>query len=32
MKIMTRIMGLMLAAVAVQFLINALRDLKLIPP
>lgn len=32
MKIMTRIMGLMLAAVAVQFLINAFRDLKLIPP
>lgn len=31
MRIITRIMGLMLAAVAVQFFINALRDLKLIP-
>ena len=31
MKIITRVMGLMLAAVAVQFLINALRDLKVIP-
>lgn len=31
MKITTRIMGLLLAAVACQFMINALRDLKLIP-
>jgi multiple antibiotic resistance protein len=31
LKITTRIMGLMLAAVASQFMINALRDLKLVP-
>lgn len=31
MKITTRIMGLLLAAVASQFMINALRDLGLIP-
>lgn len=31
MRIATRIMGLLLAAVASQFMINALRDLKLIP-
>lgn len=31
MKITTRIMGLLLAAVASQFMINALRELKLIP-
>jgi multiple antibiotic resistance protein len=28
MKIMTRLMGLLLAAVAVQFILNALRDLR----
>ncbi len=32
MKLTTRIMGLMLAAVAFQFMVNALRDLKVIPP
>jgi len=31
MKITTRIMGLLLAAVACQFMINALKDLKLLP-
>jgi multiple antibiotic resistance protein len=31
MKITTRIMGLLLAAVASQFLINALKELKLVP-
>lgn len=31
MRIVTRIMGLLLAAVASQFMINALRELKLIP-
>ena len=31
MKITTRIMGLLLAAVASQFMINALRELKLVP-
>src|SRR6266540_595642 len=31
MKITTRIMGLLLAAVACQFMINALRELKLLP-
>ena len=32
MKITTRIMGLLLAAVAFQFMIDALRELKLVPP
>jgi multiple antibiotic resistance protein len=32
MKITTRIMGLLLAAVACQFVLNALRDLKVIAP
>src|SRR5713226_1393514 len=32
MKLTTRIMGLMLAAVAFQFFVNALKDLKVIPP
>jgi multiple antibiotic resistance protein len=32
MKITTRIMGLLLAAVACQFALNALRDLKVIAP
>ena len=31
LKITTRIMGLLLAAVASQFMINALRELKLVP-
>jgi len=31
MKIMTRLMGLLLAAVAVQFILNALKDIQLIP-
>jgi multiple antibiotic resistance protein len=31
MKLATRLMGLMLAAVAFQFMVNALRDLKVIP-
>ena len=31
MKITTRLMGLLLAAVAVQFILNALKDIKLIP-
>ncbi len=31
MKLTTRIMGLMLAAVAFQFMVNALKDLKVIP-
>ena len=31
MKITTRIMGLLLAAVASQFMINALRELKVVP-
>ena len=31
MKITTRIMGLLLASVALQFMINALRELKLMP-
>jgi multiple antibiotic resistance protein len=31
MKLTTRIMGLLLAAVAVQFMVNGLRDLGLIP-
>jgi multiple antibiotic resistance protein len=31
MRIATRIMGLVLAAVAVQFMINALKELKLVP-
>ena len=31
MKLTTRIMGLMLAAVAFQFMVNALRDLRIIP-
>ena len=31
MKITTRIMGLLLAAVACQFMINALRDLGIVP-
>jgi multiple antibiotic resistance protein len=30
-RITTRLMGLLLAAVACQFMINALRDLKLVP-
>lgn len=30
-KIITRIMGLLLAAVAIQFLLNGLRDLQIIP-
>jgi small neutral amino acid transporter SnatA (MarC family) len=29
MKVTTRIMGLLLAAVAVQFMLNAIRDLRL---
>jgi multiple antibiotic resistance protein len=32
MKITTRVMGLLLAAVAFQFLIDALRDLKVLAP
>ena len=32
MKLTTRIMGLMLAAVAFQFMVNALRELRVIPP
>ena len=32
MKLTTRIMGLLLAAVAFQFMVNALRDLRVIPP
>jgi multiple antibiotic resistance protein len=32
MKLTTRIMGLLLAAVAFQFLVNALQQLKVIPP
>jgi multiple antibiotic resistance protein len=32
MKITTRIMGLLLAAIASQFAINALRELKVLPP
>jgi multiple antibiotic resistance protein len=32
MRIATRIMGLLLAAIALQFLINALRELKVVPP
>jgi len=32
MKLATRIMGLMLAAVAFQFMVNALKDLKVIAP
>jgi multiple antibiotic resistance protein len=32
MRIATRIMGLLLAAVASQFMINALRELKIVPP
>lgn len=32
MKLATRLMGLMLAAIAFQFMVNALRDLKVIPP
>jgi multiple antibiotic resistance protein len=32
LKITTRLMGLLLAAVAFQFMIDALRDLKLAPP
>jgi len=32
MKLTTRIMGLMLAAVAFQFMVNALKDLKVIAP
>jgi multiple antibiotic resistance protein len=31
LRLTTRIMGLLLAAIAMQFLINALRDLKLVP-
>jgi multiple antibiotic resistance protein len=31
MKITTRLMGLLLAAVAVQFILNALKDIQLIP-
>jgi multiple antibiotic resistance protein len=31
MKITTRIMGLLLAAVASQFMINALRELRVLP-
>jgi multiple antibiotic resistance protein len=31
MKITTRVMGLLLAAVACQFMINALKELKLVP-
>jgi multiple antibiotic resistance protein len=31
MKITTRIMGLLLAAVACQFMINALKDLGVVP-
>ncbi len=31
MKITTRLMGLLLAAIACQFMVNALKDLKLIP-
>jgi multiple antibiotic resistance protein len=30
-RITTRLMGLLLAAVACQFMINALRELKIIP-
>ena len=30
MSITTRIMGLLLAAVAIQFMLNALKELKLI--
>ena len=29
MKVTTRIMGLLLAAVAIQFMLNAIRDLRL---
>ena len=32
MKLVERLMGLLLTAIAFQFLINALRELKLIPP
>lgn len=32
MKLIERIMGLLLAAIAFQFLINALRELRVIPP
>jgi MarC family membrane protein len=32
MKITTRLMGLLLAAVACQFFVNALQELKIIPP
>ena len=32
MKLVERLMGLLLAAVAFQFLINALRELKLVTP
>ena len=32
LKLTERVMGLLLAAVAFQFLVNALRELKLIPP
>lgn len=31
MSITTRLMGLLLAAVACQFMVNALKDLKVIP-
>jgi multiple antibiotic resistance protein len=31
LRLTTRIMGLLLAAIAMQFLVNALRDLRLIP-
>ena len=31
MRITTRLMGLLLAAVAMQFLLNALKEVKLIP-
>jgi multiple antibiotic resistance protein len=32
LRLTTRIMGLLLAAIAMQFLINALTDLKLASP
>jgi multiple antibiotic resistance protein len=32
MRIANRVMGLLLAAVAIQFMLNALKDLKLIAP
>ena len=32
LRLVERLMGLLLAAIAMQFLINALRDLKIIVP